>query len=242
MRRPNPTSAFLPRRFYKDALAAPCDDGFDVRLDGRPVKTPTGAALVLPTMALARLVAEEWAAQGETIDLSAMTAHRLASASIDQTADMAAEMVEAVVRYAGADVLCHVAASPQALVNAEREGWTPLLDWARDELGVTLQQVSGVTTKLQPAEALAKVRALMEALDAQARTGVAAAAPLFGSAILAFALQRGRLDAARAFALSRLDEAFQEQRWGVDAEAAERTHRMAAEAELLGRWFEALGA
>ena len=45
-----------------------------------------------------------------------------------------------------------------------------------------------------------------------------------------------------AFDLSRLDEAFQEERWGVDAEAAARTAARRAEFALLDQWFRALRA
>jgi chaperone required for assembly of F1-ATPase len=63
---------------------------------------------------------------------------------------------------------------------------------------------------------------------------------LFGSAILAFAVERGELSGEAAFELSRLDEALQIERWGEDAEAAARTQALRAEAEMAGRWFAAL--
>jgi chaperone required for assembly of F1-ATPase len=81
---------------------------------------------------------------------------------------------------------------------------------------------------------------LARAEDAFALTGLIAAAALFGSAILAFALRRGELTAEAAFELSRLDETFQEERWGVDAEAAARADAMAKEAVTLGQWFGSL--
>ena len=94
----------------------------------------------------------------------------------------------------------------------------------------------------QAEEALSRVRALALELDDFALTGLAAAAALFKSAILAFALQRNELSGETAFELSRLDEAFQEERWGVDAEAAERTAAMRREAVALEKWFRAQGA
>ena len=65
-------------------------------------------------------------------------------------------------------------------------------------------------------------------------------AALFGSAVLALALQRGWIAGEEAFDLSRLDEAWQEEKWGVDAEAAERTERLRVEATMLDRWFRGL--
>ena len=39
----------LPKRFYKDAKAAPLGDGFTVLLDGKGVKTPARSAIIVPT-------------------------------------------------------------------------------------------------------------------------------------------------------------------------------------------------
>ncbi|MNI93338.1 hypothetical protein D3C73_1512720 [compost metagenome] len=58
--------------------------------------------------------------------------------------------------------------------------------------------------------------------------------------MLGLAVQRGALSGEAALDLSRLDEAFTEERWGVDEEAAARTAAHRAEAALLQRWFEAL--
>ena len=242
MRQAGAGRADRPRRFYAQADVGPHEGGFQVRLDGRGVKTPAGAALSLPTEALARLVAQEWAAQGETLDLSSMAATRLAYTVIDRTAAAPQAIAAEVARYAGSDVLCYLAEAPQALVEAERRAWRPMLDWARDALGVELVEVVGVSPRPQPPQALARVEALVAELEPFAQAGVAYATPLFGSAVLALAVQRGGLDAARALELSRVDEAFQAQRWGVDAEAATRAEGLAESAALLDRWFTALRA
>ncbi len=229
-----------PRRFYKQVEVAAREGNFTLLLDGRGAKTPAGAPLRVPTRALAELVAAEWDAQGEQIDLSAMPANRLAATVIDRTASAGAAVAAEVARYAGSDVLCYFAEAPATLVEAQVARWGPLLDWARDALAVELHRGTGVVPRSQPPEALARVEALVAALDPFTQAGVAFATPLFGSAILALALQRGQLHADAVFDLSRLEEAYQEGRWGVDAEAADRTARQRAEARMVGHWFAAL--
>ena len=240
MRRTQPGEE-RPRRFYRTADVAARDGGFVVTLDGRTAKTPAGAPLALPVEALARLVAAEWGAQGETLDLTEMPASRMASTVIDRTAGAGPALAAEVARYAGADALCYVAAAPATPGPAHVARWGPVLDWARDALGLELHRVAGVIPHPQPPETLARVEALAAALKPFTQAGVAFATPLFGSAILALALQSGQLSADAAFDLSRLEQAYQEDRWGVDAEAAERTERQRAEARMVGRWFEALG-
>ena len=230
----------LPRRFYKAATAVPAEGGFAVHLDGRPPRTPGGKPLVLPTRPLAAMIAAEWEGQGEHIRMAQMPATRLANTVLDKVGDKHAETAAEVARYANSDLVCYFAEEPAALVARQETHWGPVLDWAHANLGLTLQRVGGVIHRDQSPDQLARARQMAEALDDFQLAGLAHATALFGSAVLGFALQRGELTGARAFELSRLDEAFQEERWGVDAEAAERTARLAQEAQMLDGWFAAL--
>ncbi|HWF76763.1 MAG TPA: ATP12 family protein [Caulobacteraceae bacterium] len=210
-------SAERMRRFYTTADVAPADGGgFAVRLDGRQPRSPTGQALVLPTEALAQLVAAEWAAQGENILPETMPATKLAWGALT------------------------FADGPASLVERQERRWGAVIDWAARELGASFHRTQGVIHEPQPPATIARIEALAGAESNFALAGLAAAASLFGSAILGFALRRGELTPEAAFELSRLDETFQEERWGVDAEAAARADAMAAEAVMLGAWFAAL--
>jgi chaperone required for assembly of F1-ATPase len=208
------------------------EGGWGLVVLGRRVKTPDRRPLVLPTEALAELAAED--------DGSALPpGRRLVFTAIDRVADAREAVADEVVRFAGSDLLCYFADAPEALTQREEALWGPWLDWAKTELGVELRRTRGVTHTTQPPEALERIRAEALALDDFSLTGLAAAAPLFGSAVLAFALQRGALTGEVAFELSRLDETFQQERWGVDEEAADRAAALAAEARFLDRWFKA---
>lgn len=237
--KPDPLSQ--PKRFYKAVTVAPAEGGgFAVLLDGRQPRTPNGAKLVLPTEALAELIAEEWTAQGGVIAFADMPATRLAFTAIDRIEQAREAIAEETARYAASDLVCYFAEGPASLAAEEEARWGPLLDWARADLGLDFTRATGIVHQPQPEATVRAVKALAGALDAFALAGLAHAAGLYGSAILALAAQRGRLTGPEAFDLSRLDEAFQEARWGVDAEAAERTARLAADAATLERWFRAL--
>jgi chaperone required for assembly of F1-ATPase len=227
------------RRFYKAVDVAPADGGYAVTLDGRTPRSPTGQLLVLPTEAAARMAAAEWDAQDPLIVPDTMPATRLAWAALGLDA---ADAAERIAEYAGSDLLCYFAEWPAALVALEEAEWGPLLDWAQAALGVHFRRAKGVLPADQAPETLAAVRAAAAAEPTFVLTGLVVATALLGSAILALALRRGRLTGAEAFALSRLDECFQEGKWGVDAEAAARSARILAEAEVLEGWFKALTA
>ncbi|WP_392354091.1 ATP12 family protein [Brevundimonas sp. LF-1] len=228
------------KRFWKAAGVEARESGWIVLLDGRAPKTPAGNAIVLPTETAAGLVAEEWNDQGEHLLPATMPATRLASTAIDRVSQTRAPVAEEIARYAGSDVLCYLAETPSGLIERQQAEWGPWRDWAARELGVELQPVEGIIHRPQAPQALARVEALALEMDDFALTGLATAVPLFGSAVLGLAVQRGALSGETALDLSRLDEAFTEERWGVDEEAAARTAAHRAEAALLQRWFEAL--
>jgi chaperone required for assembly of F1-ATPase len=237
-----PAGTDAARRFYKVASCGPEDGGHAVKLDGRTPRTPAGSRLVLPTPTQAALVAAEWEAQGEHILPAAMPASRLAFTAIDRVSQTRAEVAAQVADYACNDLLCYFAEAPAALVQRETEQWGPLLDWAREEIGLPLVTASGVVHRPQPSQVGQTVEALCLAENDFALTALAHATALLGSAVLALALRRGRLDGEQAFALSQLDEIFQAEQWGDDDEAVERRQNLLAETVLLDRWFEALDA
>jgi chaperone required for assembly of F1-ATPase len=229
-----------PRRFWKEVTIAPEGAGFAVKLDGRTPKTPGGGRLVLPTEATARMVAEEWAGQGEWLVHATMPATRLAFTAIDRIPATREAVAGEVAKYAGSDLLCYFADSPKELLEREVERWGPVLDWAERDLGLHFNRVTGIVHQTQPAETVERVRLIALESDDLALAGLSWVTALLGSAVLALAMLEGELDGEAAFGLSRLDEAFQMERWGEDAEALERNAVLLADAVLIGRWFEAL--
>ena len=227
------------RRFWKDIDVGAVEGGWAVLLDGRTPKTPAKASLVLPTEAGARLVADEWAAQGEFFEPATMPGTRLASTAIDRIGQARDAVADEIAAYAGSDVVCYLAEHPAGLVERQQRAWGPWRDWAGAEMGVRLEPVAGVVHRPQAPESVERVKAHALSLDDFRLTGLATAVPLLGSAVLALALERGSLSGCEAFDLSRIDEVFQEEQWGVDAEAADRTAARRAEAVLLERWFKA---
>jgi chaperone required for assembly of F1-ATPase len=229
-----------PRRFYKTVDVAPDDGGrFVVLLDGRNLRGPKGSRVALPTAPLAQMVAQEWAAQGETLELAQMHATRLANTAVEAIPQAREATAQAVADYAASDLLCYYATEPAALLERQTRLWTPVLARAEAEAGLRFVRAAGIVHQTQPPETLARIKAMALALDDFALTGLAFGAPLFGSAVLALAVQRGWLGGEEAYRLSRLDEAWQEEQWGIDDEAAERTARLHAEAAMLERWFAA---
>ena len=137
----------------------------------------------------------------------------------------------------------HDADDPEGLALRQRQRWDPVLDWAKDRLGVRFVLTEGVMHVAQPAESLGAVRRHVAAFaDGFAVAALHQVTTLTGSALLALALADGGLTAEEAWALAHLDEDWNVEQWGADDEAmARRTMRwqeMQAAATVLASWRE----
>jgi len=214
-------SGWAKKRFWTQASVAPQDVGFAVLLDGRTVCTPLKTALVLPTQAFARAVADEWAAQTDEIDPLSMPFTRAANAALDKVAPQRAELCDMLASYGGTDLLCYRATGPEGLIQRQAQGWDAHLDWAARRYEAPLQVTHGVLPVEQPQDSLARLRAALDPLSVFELTGLHDLVTISGSLVLALAVSEGILSAEDAFDLSRIDEHWQIDQWGKDEEAAE---------------------
>lgn len=210
------------KRFYKQAHSVPGPDGHRVALDGKPIRTPGKAELLLPTPGLAEAVAAEWEAQTDEIRPSDMPLMQIAATAIDHVAAQREGVIGEVVRYAETDLLCYRAEEPAALAERQAQLWQPLLDWAAEAFEAPLAVTAGIVPTRQPELALVGVRRAVEGLSDMQLTALASLTSACGSLIVALALLHGRINAAEAFDIAQLDETFQIEQWGEDAEAAKR--------------------
>ena len=210
------------KRFWSAAAVVAEGDGWAIRLDGRAVRTPARAPLAVPGEALARAIAEEWAAQGEEIDPRTMPMTGFANATIDRVLPAPGEFRGQIAAYAESDLLCYRAAEPEGLVAAQRAAWEPLLDWARARHAVAFTVTDGVLPVDQPARTLAALRGAVEAIDPWLLAGAATLTQIGGSLVAMLALLDGAADPEALWAAVTLDERWQAAQWGEDAEAAAR--------------------
>ena len=213
----------LPKRFYKTASVVPIEGGFAVHLDGKPVRTPGKALLALPTEAAAVLVAGEFAEQGETINPVTMPVMRLVNTTIDGVASDPQAVLEDILRFASSDLLCYRADAPQGLVERQNEQWDPVIDWARTTLGARFNLAEGIIHVEQPRETIAVLGShLNQRAEPLRLAAIHLMTSLTGSALLALAVDFGELDADSAWAAGHVDEDWQIEHWGQDAEAVAR--------------------
>ncbi len=226
------------KRFYSDAAVGAGEGGYGVELDGRVIKTPARRPLVLPNPALAEAVTAEWAAQVETVEPDTMPLTRLATTAIDRVADHREPVIDETAAYGATDLLCYRAAGPVDLAAAQASGWQPLLDWLAASHGASLAITEGLIAIEQSDDALAALRALVAGFDTLALAALHTVTAASGSLVIALALANQRIDAAEAWRLCRLDEAFQAERWGLDPETESRGEQLRIEIAAAARFLE----
>ncbi|KPD10934.1 ATP12 family chaperone protein [Phaeobacter sp. 11ANDIMAR09] len=212
-------SEWKQKRFWKEASAVEVEGGFTVQLDGRGVKTPAKVALLLPSLAMAEAIAAEWDAQVEGINPETMPYTRSANAAIDKVANQHAEVADMLADYGDSDLLCYRADSPQELVARQTEQWDPALNWAREALGAALETRQGLLHAGQDPAVLARLRQAVHDLDNFQLAAFHDLVSMSGSLVLGFAAAKNWRTADDIWQISRLDETWQEEQWGVDDEA-----------------------
>ena len=230
------------KRFYQKAEPAKRAGGYAITLDGKPIKTPGRRDLLVPSEALAAAIAEEWDAQATEVRAAKMPLTRFATTTVDRVATQRDAIIRQTANYAGTDLVCYRATHPPELAARQQAVWQPLIDWAVLRYDAPLAVTSGVIPKSQSEESLRAFASAVAEHDDFALTALHVATAACGSLVIGLALTQGHLDAEGAFAVSQLDESFQIEAWGEDAEQAARRRALAADIQAAARFISLLRA
>jgi len=228
------------KRFWKDVTVGRGDNGWSIELDGRPVRTPARAPLLIPTHALAEAIAGEWRAVEGELDPRAMPLTGLANAAIDRVAPESLEFAGGLARYADADLACYRSEWPPELVERQGKCWDPLLAWGRRRFDVDFSTTSGLLHVPQPAATIDRLAHEIAALDSFHLAGLSPLVTISGSLIAALAILEKALPADEAWDAVSIDERWQLEQWGADPEAAQALENRSRDFRTAARFLELL--
>ncbi len=228
----------LPAKFFKEARAEQVADGVRITLDGRPLKTPKKAALIVATEALGQAIAAEWNGLGDKIDPERLPLTKIANTVIDGLIGREQDLHEDLVRFIGNDLLFYRAGSPVELDQRQKAAWDPVLAWAEERFGATFRLTEGVMPIEQNLVSVAKVASALSGADAMKLAPVHVMTTMTGSALLVIAYLEGRLTVDEVWAATHVDETWQEEQWGEDREALARRVVRRAEFDAAVRFLE----
>lgn len=224
------------KRFYTAAEAVREPEGWAIQLDGRAVRTPARAALIVPGEALARAIVAEWAAQGEEILPATMPLTGFANATIDRVLPALDDFRAQMAAYGSSDLLCYRADEAPELAERQMAVWQPLLDWASTRYDIGFAVTGGIMPVDQPEATRARLRAVVDALDPWLLSGGATMTQIGGTLVGLLAHLEGQIAAEALYDIATLDERFQAEQWGEDEEAAARLRQRGEEFLGAARW------
>ncbi len=217
------------KRFYKQVSAEQTELGWQVTLDGRPVKTQGGRIQAVPNAALADMLRREWDEQGEEIDPTRFFTRDMVDYAIDIVGQDREASIARLIRYAETDTLCYRADPDEPLWKRQQEVWEPLVTAFEAREGVRLERVSGIVHRAPAPETLATLRARLEGMDALLLAPLESLTALAASLCIGLAALDPDVDGSALWDAANLEEDWQAENWGSDEEAAARRDKKRSE-------------
>jgi chaperone required for assembly of F1-ATPase len=209
------------KRFYTLVSTRKTEGGYEIHLDGRPVKTPLKNLLRVPNEDLASLLVREWAAQEGSIIPDTMPITQIVSTRIDRVPNERAAMSAALFKYMDTDLLCYRTDDPPELGEMQAQSWDRWLTWFADRFGSALETTFTIRALKHPEEAHKAVQDYVKNLDDNRFTVFQLVTPLSGSIILALAFVEGAITPEELFDATHVEEyhkaqIYDEEKYGPD--------------------------
>ncbi|HYI42704.1 MAG TPA: ATPase, partial [Sphingomicrobium sp.] len=122
-------------------------------------------------------------------------------------------------RYAEADLACYRAEGPRPLVERQSESWDALLAWGRRRFDVDFATTCSIMHVAQPPATIDRLAHAIAVLDPFRLAALSPLVTIGGSLLAALALLEGELTTQQAWDAVTVDDQWQREQWGADAEA-----------------------
>lgn len=224
------------KRFYKLVSTQGEPGGFSIRLDGKPVKVPSGAVMLAPSEDMASAIIREWAAQGEKIVPDTMPLTQILTTRIDRVSRERAAMTDSLMKYFDTDLLCYRTEKPAELAKMQQESWDPFLGWFEEAFGTRPQTTTGLAALKQDAALHSAVLKRVSKMTDDVFTVLQLVSSLSGSLILGLAFCAGKITPEQVFDCAHVEEShkakiYNEDFYGPDPAEAKKREAMRADLE-----------
>ena len=219
------------KKFFTEATV---DQG-TILLDGKQLTTPAKNTVILPNAELAQAVANEWNAQGESIDKNALPLTGMASLALDIALPRREELLEELLEYGETDLLFYHSDEAE-LAKQQHVQWQPWINRAQVAFNTRYETTDNVMPIAQPSENKTKHAAKLEGLDHWKLALLAAVMKPTTSLLLGWFYLENELNDAELFTLSQLEEAHNAAKWGEDAETREKSESVRQDLATATLW------
>ncbi len=203
-------------RFYKQVMSENHDGIYRIVLDGRAVKTKSGAFVETPYERAAQILVQEWEAQSDQIDPDTMPFTQILNTKIDRIAHERAQIHASIMKYLDTDLICYYTDRPETLLALQKQKWGKWEEWFNAEFGVALRNTQSLEALKQDADIHQKLDAYIASLDDDHFTMVQLITSISGSIILAVAMVKGGASAEDIFDACFVEEHFKDTIYDVE--------------------------
>ncbi|XP_034826037.1 ATP synthase mitochondrial F1 complex assembly factor 2 [Maniola hyperantus] len=220
-------------RFYRRTDIVQNEKKWEVTLDHRRLKTPSGQVLMVNTEPLARAIAAEWDAQREYISQPTMHLTALCNTALDNPGKLNShDIASYLLDFIATDTLLFYS-EQEKLRALQEEKWDPVLEWFCKRFGVKQEVSKNLELPPVTTETRAILARYLLSYDFAALNAICFGVEALKSPILMLACVDRYIEPKDAVLLARLEEEFQLSHWGRvpwahELNQAELTARVAA--------------
>nr|XP_022314268.1 ATP synthase mitochondrial F1 complex assembly factor 2-like [Crassostrea virginica] len=203
------------KKFYKNARIVQNQGWFEVNLDQRKLRSPSGKLFQVPSEPLALAIATEWNSQKDTIKRQNMHLTTLSNTVMDNPMQRSREdIVRGVLHFLETDTILYRTTEPTEFFEVQKKEWDPILEWLRSSYQVELNS----TTSLMPPDIPEKTNEVISrkvnSLNDWALVGFQYGVENLKSIILMLGITDKLLTVEKAVQLARLETVYQTKTWG----------------------------
>tara|TARA_B100001123_G_scaffold130461_1_gene151512 strand:- start:4771 stop:5280 length:510 start_codon:yes stop_codon:yes gene_type:complete len=146
----------------------------------------------------------------------------LSSTAVDRVRPRSDDTIDEILSFLETDLLCYRAQEPDALVLEQNEVWQPLLNWCEGLIGSAFNVTSGIMPVSQVPTLVPSARKILRSYNHFELLGLHQFTSISGSAVIGLALLENHIELEAAYQASFIDDYFQINNWGDDADASLR--------------------
>ncbi|XP_051853706.1 ATP synthase mitochondrial F1 complex assembly factor 2 isoform X3 [Antechinus flavipes] len=209
-----PRRAYAPpaerKKFYQNVSITQGEDGYEINLDHRKLKTPNAKLFTVPSEALAVAVATEWDSQQDTIKFYTMHLTTLCNTSLDNPSQRNKDqLIQASMKFLDTDTICYRVEEPETLVELQKNEWDPVIDWAEKRYNVKIGSSTNIMGPDIPSKTKETFISHLASYNMWALQGMEFVITQLKSMVLSLGLIDRHLTVEKAVLLSRLEEEYQ---------------------------------
>ncbi|CAB3230789.1 unnamed protein product [Arctia plantaginis] len=222
------------KRFYRGTSVVQSDNKWEVTLDHRRLKTPTGQVFAVNSEPLARAIAAEWDAQIEHIIQPTMHLTAICNTALDNPGKVTShDIASFLLDHLSTDTILFYSEEEKDLQTLQEKKWTPVIDWFEKRFNVKQEVATGLLPPPVTIETRAVLARYLLSYGFAALSAMAFGTEALKSPILMIACIERLIEPKEAVLLARLEEEYQLIRWGRvtwahELNQAELTSRVAA--------------